>query len=327
MIENFSCINLRCFEEKKLNLDSNFTLIEGENGSGKTTVLEGISLCLRGKSFLTGRINNLVKEGKEFLKVKTEIEGNSIVVTYSKLENKKEILFNGKKEKLSKIYLSYPLFVFNGRLLNFVRTDLITLYKFFNIILSLYDKGYLKAYNEYLKALKQKRRLLTLNVKNDSILPWNTILLERSKIIREKRKKFVKKINNLLREDNFILYKENSLNENNSGVLDREFKEKKILTGCHRDRFYILKENRDMRFFYSSGQQKNIFFDVLTAVGKAFAEKSGKKPVLLLDDFDSEFDSKNLQYCLNNVLENFQIILTTTDKDRYSDFNYNLISL
>ncbi len=327
MIEYFSCLNLRCFEKREFFFENNFTLIEGNNGTGKTTVLEGIYLSIRGRSFLTGKLGNLIQKGKDFLAVKTSVSGNQIKVYYSITDKKKETVFNGRKESSSKISLSFPLFVFNGRLLNFIRTDIITLYKFFNIILSLYDKSYLKAYNEYLKALRQKRSLLTSEAKNDSINPWNLILSERSKIIRSKRKDFVKKINNLLTEGNFVSYRENSLREEDISVLERELKEKKILTGCHRDRFFILKDNRDMRFFYSSGQQKNIFFDVLTAIGRVFADKAGKKPVLLLDDFDSEFDSQNLDFCLKSVLQSFQIILTTTDREKYSAFNYNLISL
>ncbi len=327
MIESFSCLNLRCFEKKEFLFEKQFTLIEGKNGAGKTTVLEGIFLSVRGKSFLTGKLSNLVKNGEDFFKVRTGINGNYIDVFYSKRERKKEFLLNGKRERILRVSLMFPLFIFNGRLLNFIRSDTITLYKFFNIILSLYDKAYLKAYNEYSRALKEKRSLLTLQAKNDSIEPWNIILMERSNIIREKRKGFVKKINSVLKENNFILYRENSLKEEDKSVFERELKEKRVLAGCHRDRFFILKNNKDMRFFYSSGQQKNIFFDVLTAVGKVFGEKTGQKPVLLLDDFDSEFDLSNLKYCLNNVLESFQIILTTTDKAKYSDFDYNLISL
>ena len=327
MIENFSCLNLRCFDKKELNFEGEFTLIEGENGAGKTTVLEGIYLCIRGKSFLTGRLANLIKQGEGFFKVRAGIDGNIVDVYYSKIEGKKVFLLNGKRERHIKASLLFPLFVFNGRLLNFIRSDVITLYKFFNIIMSLYDKNFLKALSDYSKALKEKRSLLTSGGKNDSIEAWNAILSERGSIIREKRREFVKKINNILKGDAFILYKENPYSEKEKPVLERELREGRVFSGCHRDRFIILRDNKDLRLFYSSGQQKNTFFLILTAIGKIFSEKSGKKPVLLLDDFDSEFDSKNLRECLNNVLKSFQIILTTTDRNRYSGFDYNLITL
>ncbi len=327
MIEHFSCVNLRCFEKIEVPFKQDFTLIEGKNGSGKTTILEGIYLSIRGKSFLTGKLPNLVKDGSDFFKIRTEIDGNSIQINYFKKNRKKDVFFNGKRTVSSYIFLKFPLFIFNGRLLNFIRTDLLTLYKFFNIILSLYDKSYLKAYKDYLNALKQKRTLLTSDVKNDTIISWNLILEERSNILRNKREDFVKKINDLLNKETFILYKKNAYSEKNDEIYERELKEKKILTGCHKDRFFILKNNKDMRFFYSSGQQKNIFFGILKAVGKIFSEKTGRKPILLLDDFDSEFDMENLTLCLKSVLPDFQVILTTTERKKYSCFDYNLISL
>ena len=82
-----------------------------------------------------------------------------------------------------------------------------------------------------------------------------------------------------------------------------------------------------MRLFFSSGQQKVVFFDILKAIGNVFSEKTGKKPVLLLDDFDSEFDRDNLNNSLKKVVSNFQIVLTTTDRSRFSDFDFNLLSL
>ena len=326
MLETFGCVNLRCFKNKKFDF-SDFTLIEGKNGSGKTTILEGIYICVRGRSFLTGRLSNLVRHGEYFFKIESIFEGNTISVFYDGKNKKKDFLFNEKKENALNISLRFPVFVFNARLLNSIRNDVVTLYKFFNIVLSFYDKSYLKALSDYSRALREKRALLTFEGENDTINAWNTIILERSKILRKKRENFVKKINNSIEEDLKVVYKVKISEKEEKSLFQREIKEKRVLTGCHKDRFFILNKNKDMRLFLSSGQQKAVFFDILKTIGFIFSEKTGKKPVLLLDDFDSEFDNTNLSNSLKRVISNFQIVLTTTDKRKFANFDFNLLSL
>ncbi len=327
MLESFSCVNFRCFQKLNLSFESDFTVIEGENGSGKTSILEGIYLSVRGKSFLTGKLRNLVKFGEEGFSVKTIIDGNSVKVFYSVSEGKKKVSFNGKKEKQSLIAVRFPLFIFNSRFLNLIRTEAASLYNFFNVILSLYDIGYLKAYREYLAALKQKRVLLTTNPENDTINDWNILLKERCDILTAKREKFVKKINNNLANGLRVVYRKFKNSFSDPRITAKEIKEKRILCGCHRDRFFIFEKDRDMRFFYSSGQQKKMFFKVLAVCGKIFKSERELKPILLLDDFDSEFDGKNLFESIETVKNGFQIVLTTTDSGRFKDFNFNLLTL
>ncbi len=327
MLESFWCKNFRCFLDRHFVFDKNFTIINGKNGSGKTSILEGIYLSVRGKSFLTGKNSNLVKRGMEYFSLKTIFEGNEIKAFYSVKEGKRVLSLNGKMVSSGEISHTFPLFVFNGRLINAIRKDLVSLYKFFNIILSLYDRTYMKEYMEYKRALNEKRALLTSKTESDTIFSWNRIISFKSDEIRKKRILFVKKINSYLEGDISILYKIKDKKEEERLLFKREIEQGRILTGCHRDRFFIFKDNEDLRFFYSSGQQKNIFFKVIRAVGNVFFEKTGKNPVLLLDDFDSELDVDNLEECLKSVLNRFQIVLTTTDVRKFKTFNHSLIEL
>ena len=67
--------DFRCLHQADVELDSQFTLISGPNASGKTSLLEGIYLLGRGRSFRTRRLDHLIRSGSERLIIYGEIEG------------------------------------------------------------------------------------------------------------------------------------------------------------------------------------------------------------------------------------------------------------
>ena len=69
-IVSLSVINFRNHSEKHFNFSKGITVIWGENGSGKTTVLEGIHLLTYGKSFKTNKQNQLIQQGKKITIIK-----------------------------------------------------------------------------------------------------------------------------------------------------------------------------------------------------------------------------------------------------------------
>ncbi len=326
-LDYFQTCNFKILKNIEFNLDNKFTVITGENGSGKTSVLESIYYCVNGKSFLTTVNSRLINFDENYFFIKSKFGENTVTASYDKLTDKKVFKLNNKKEKALNLSLEFPFFVFHSISLSLVRGTASDSYSFFNKILLRLFPSYLQAYREYIKSLSIKRDLLRKEVKNDIINSWNRVLEKRRKILTEKRIWLVDKLNSLNSSNIEIKYLINNENKNLSDFLNLEIAKKRILAGSHKDKFLIFKNGKEVRYYSSSGQQKSIFFEILKSLGILFANEANKKPVLLLDDFDSEFDKVNLEKVLESVMNLFQIVLTTTDYSKYSKYNFKLLKI
>jgi DNA replication and repair protein RecF len=323
----FQTCNFKIIKNINFNLDNKFTIISGKNGAGKTSVLESIYYCVNGKSFLTTVSSRLVNFNENYFFIKSVFGDFSVTASYDKITDKKVFKLNNSKEKVLNLSLKFPFFVFHNSSLSLVRGNLSDSYSFFNKILLRMFPIYLQAYREYIKSLSIKRDLLRKDVKNDIINSWNRVLEKRRKILTEKRIWLVDKLNSLSCSNIKIKYLCNNENKNLSDFLYDEVAKKRILAGSHKDRFLILKDGKEVRYFSSSGQQKSVFFEILVSLGLLFLKEVNKKPVLLLDDFDSEFDKLNMEKVLESVMDLFQIVLTTTDYLKYSKYNFKLLNI
>jgi len=326
-LESLELNNFKIIKNLKCEIDKDFTLISGENGAGKTSILEAIYFSVNGKSFLTKVNSRLVNFDSNYFFIKSKINNHEIKCSYDKLENTKNFKLNNSKERILNLSLKFPFFVFHNSILPVVRGPVLESYSFFNKILLRMFPLYLQAYREYIKSLSIKRELLKKEVKNDIINSWNRVLEKRRILLTEKRFWLVKRLNNILNSEIEIKYFCNKENQKLSDFLNEEKTKKRILVGSQRDKFLIFKENREVRFFSSSGQQKMVFFDILKAVGTLFKEETNKKPVLLLDDFDSEFDKENMEKTMEKLMKNFQLIITTTDQSKYKKYNFKLLRI
>lgn len=326
-LKSLTIKNFKILENINFSLDDNLTIISGPNGSGKTSILEGIYYTVNGKSFLTNNNKRLVNFEKNFFFLNLNFENDIVKTSYSKIEDKKNFTINDNKEKVLNLSLKFPFFVFSNNSLSVVRGSKLESYDFFNKILLRLFPSYLQAYREYIKALSIKRDLLRNDAKNDIINSWNRVLEKRRNLLTNKRLWLIENLNKILSSNIKINYFCNNLNKNLCDFLDEEKLKKRVIAGSHKDRFLIYKNNKEVRYFSSSGQQKSVFFEILRSLGILFLKEVNKKPVLLLDDFDSEFDRENMEKVLNSVKDLFQLIVSTTDESKFNKFNFKLIKI
>ena len=327
MINNCRIRNFRILTDKKIQFDPNLTVISGPNGSGKTSILEAIYFAGCGRSFRTRNVQQLIMFSKQWFRVEIDTDNGHLDARYRKPEKQKEIFLNEEKGKIAAISTQFPFFILNQKSLDVVRAGRKNAYLFFNKVLSRLFPSYIQALSAYRTALNNKRLLLKKMVRNDMIQAWNRVLEEHRMKLTKQRKWLISVLNKLLPEGVEIQYLPSQPDKSLDSFLLVEQEKQIVLAGSHLDRYRFLRQGKDVREFSSSGQQKKVFFDVITTVGHLFHQQRGIKPVLLLDDFDSEFDKTNMVRNLDLVMGQFQVVLTTTDRQRFSRFQHELVQL
>ena len=194
ILKNISLYNFRNHEEFLVDLNKNKTLIVGENGSGKTSVLEAIYICLQGKSFRAAD-ENILKKGKDFYRIELEFsDGSEEKIIYD--GKIKEITQGGNKSKRILKKNKYPVVLFLPEDLHLIQSSPTKRRDYFNKFFNQIDEKYYNSLLKYNKALKQRNELLKKgNIKKEEIFSWNIMLAKYGSELLKIREKWINKIN------------------------------------------------------------------------------------------------------------------------------------
>jgi len=334
-LQNFRCFNLNKFEF------SNLTYICGGNGSGKTAILEAISLINGQNSFRAKTMENLIKNEVGNFEVMAEtIHGNVFIQHDS---SKKSMELDGEKttaHQLKKLFC--PVLYSPQHELSLTTAVLAR---------GLIDKLASHLFVEHEKLLNKCKELLSERIKilllsgNGAWL--NSIeeqIAQNLTVIFYNRLIFTKKINNFCIENSIELtiYAENKfiqmLNEKqtfssvekqivqdlqNTRNIDRDTNRNSIGINNVEYRINFRKQKIE---FASSGQQK-LAGTLLTLVAAFYAKKINNGVIVLLDDITAKIDEKNQEYIYNVIkLVSCQTVISTIEKPLNS-FALNYIKL
>ena len=329
IIKSVKLTNFRSHEFFELNCWKETTMISGENGGGKTSILEAIYETLRGKSFRAVD-REILKRDAEFYRVELEyVDGEKIVAVYEK-DGKKSFLAGDKKTaRLPKKY-KYPVVLFEPDDLNLINSSPSHKREYFDRSFAQLDENYGTKLARYNKALRQRNELLKNEfVSADAVFSWNVILARLGVEIWRAREEGVKRINEKLTEvyrsiaenrDTVELELERDGGEvSESGYLaelERSFEKDRILGhtsfGVHRDN-YEFKFNRvSAAGSASRGEVRSIVIALKFIEAEVILETTGKAPVVLLDDVFSELDETRQKALVYNFKQN-QVIITSVN--------------
>lgn len=194
IIKSIKLVNFRNHSEYILECNDDTSLILGENGSGKTSVLEAIYILTRGKSF-RATDKEIIKNGTEFYRIELEYNnGEKSVATYDG-KDKTFLIMDKKSRRLPKKN-KYPIVLFQPSDLNLISHSPSRRRDFFDRIFSQFDENYNVSLHKYEKALKQRNELLkNENITKDSVFSWNILLSKYGVDLYNLRKKFIEEIN------------------------------------------------------------------------------------------------------------------------------------
>jgi DNA replication and repair protein RecF len=341
-LKRISLTNFRNHTDTSLEFNSRLVFFIGNNGEGKTNLLESISLLSYLKSFRESDENQLLKWDSPFTFIKAEFEsGNKeYVFEYGiQKENfkRKKIKING--ELIKKISDSVGYFrsvILSPPDIKIIESGNIERRRFLDAFISSTNQSYLNHLIEYNHLLKQRNSALKKDHPSEKeIAIWNQPLIEREFEITQERLKTINDLNlhfnkNLLLlsqgKDQFqIEYKPNVKNpEEHLEKLTRNIRKDLAIgyTSCgnHRDDIPIGFEGKDLSHFGSQGQKRSAVIALKTACFQLIKEQTGEAPVLLIDDIIRELDVKRREYFLNLISECGQAFFTTTDLEGIKEY-------
>lgn len=342
-LKDLNIKNFRCFDHIDLSFDSSKILIEGENGSGKTSILEAIYYLCYLKSFRTHIAKEMINTGTDNLFVKANFCSN---------QNEDNIIqagLSGKKKLVkvnNKSIGTYKELIKHYRVIALTDDDLGLIQDGPEIRRNFIDQHIILNNPELLPQIRKYRHILDsrnamLNKPNsdyESYLIWSRQLWNQSIIICQERINALVILQDIVNDLFSQYFLENlrtefrydskqSINQfndfdeflcKNPNFYELERQNKRSLFGVHLDDFNILFMQKKSRIFASRGQQKLLVLLIKIAQIKNLMALNGqdKALLMLLDDFMTDFDSKRLEILMPMLYSlNAQLIFTTPVED------------
>jgi len=206
-ISNLKLTNFRNHSKLSLDFDEKLTLITGDNGSGKSTILEAIHMLSTGRTKMSKYDKDLIQYTKDFCTIDAKIETNEeeFDMELQIIKNEKFDNVSIKKAKINKVAKSMQYFtgIFNSVLFSPEDIQLITgspseRRRYIDDMISQVDTDYKRKLNNYVRAVRQRNKLLekiNLGLGGRYQIDFYTNqILENGKSIQEKRERMFKNI-------------------------------------------------------------------------------------------------------------------------------------
>lgn len=338
-LKNIKIKNFRNYKNLDISFKKGINIIYGENGQGKTNLLESIYFLAMTKSHRSYIDNNLINNEESLFKLNGDLYINNI-------KNKLEIIYDGTEKKLkqdnkkiNKVsdYISkMNIIVFYPDDLSLIKGSPSDRRRFLNSEISQLNSDYLTVINDYNKLLKMRNDYLKNSCFDKNYFNIITnYLIDKAVIIYRMRNKFIDKLNeqigqiyfNLSNINDFHLKYKNNLNIENYDIeniknklkniyqnnLKKELILKKTLFGPHKDDLEFYINNKNLKNFGSQGQQRMAILSLKLSELNLIKKYKNLCPILLLDDVFSELDKRKKNNLLKYIYDNSQTIITTTD--------------
>jgi DNA replication and repair protein RecF len=334
-------INFKNYEDVEVDLCPGINGLVGQNGSGKTNILDAVYYLSMCKSYLNAIDRQNIRFDQAFFSIQGKWHlDNQEQNVHCALKNggKKTVKLNKKEyEKLADHIGKFPVVFISPYDGDLIADGSEMRRKWMDGILSQLDKVYLEEIQRYHKILEQRNALLKNMFEHrlfdvDSIEVWNEQLVPCGNYIHEKRKAFLAEFIPVFKrfyteigldsEDVELEYR-SQLNEKPFAELLKDHAKKDAATqysnaGIHKDDLIFSIKKHPVKKFGSQGQQKSFVIALRLAQYDWMKQHKGLKPVLLLDDIFDKLDNERVQRLIDLVTADYfgQVIVTDSDPAR-----------
>jgi DNA replication and repair protein RecF len=340
--------NFRNHSSSLIDCSPGINLFLGNNGEGKTNILEGISYFCLAKSFYAANDSVVMKIGGPGFTATGKILSDSgveyeIQVEFDRELNQKTVTVNkARVDKASSLIGWFPVVILSPEQSTITFGSPADRRRFIDFVVSQSSRIYLESLIDYRRILKQRNKILsemqaTRSENSDAIEPWNDSLIKVGSSIMKKRKEFIEDFNRIMidaytqlsgmSERPGIAYSSSfEYAENNGSVVETSFKEalenqfsdeRRIgytLVGPHRDEFVFQINGLHTKNFASQGQHKTFLVALKLAEFFYLKNRCSETPILLLDDVLSELDENRCRRLLEATANTGQVFITSTDE-------------
>lgn len=327
--------NFRNIDDEAIEPASGVTMLNGNNGEGKTNALEAVYLFAQGRSFRTAHDKDLIRFGCDSAELELEFSDKDrdykMYIKY--LQNGRRICKRNDIDikRMSEFIGYFRAVLFCPQHLSIVKDGPAIRRNFIDIAISQIKPFYMASLQRYNSILNQRNSLIK-NYYNEpqnfhrTVDIWSEQLSREAAVISEERAIYVEKLTGYTsaflsdmtngREISELTYikprKENEYMAMLTENIEREIRAGATLYGIHKDDIDIKLNNKDARSFASQGQQRSIALAMKLSEGEISKKESGEYPVFLLDDILSELDNNRRAYLTNGLGER-QIIMTSCE--------------
>ena len=345
MISNYlkkiSIINYKNIVDKEYNLDPKINCFVGNNGVGKTNILDSIYHLALGKSYFNLRNDQLINKNEDFMVIDGLFDLNGKkenIICSIKRGDKKNLKRNGKTYKKFSNHIGLiPVVLISPYDNDLINEGSSERRKFIDSIISQNNKEYLINLIAYSRVIQNRNSLLKQYNKSvdfdlDTIKIYDDQIIKLSEPIFMARKNFFNDFKDLViekydqisenQEKISIEYKSDLFDSDIKNLIENSFQKDVILqytsSGIHKDDFIFNLDGSRIKKFGSQGQQKSFLIALKLAQFEYLKNKTGNSPILLLDDIFDKLDLirvKRIVEIVNST--NFgQLFLSDTDRER-----------
>ncbi len=335
-ISELSITNFRSHELLEIELSDKLTLIGGDNGAGKTNVLEAIHyLCLT-KNFLQAQDRHAIRFDKDHFQIEGKLIDSGkreakVVVRYSRTEGKTFSVNGVRNLKAAELVGRFPVVVFCPNDIRLTTEGPSERRRFINNVLCQYKPRYLSDLMGYRRALRQRNSLLQ-QLRHESpnqawrhLEAWSQELASIGSRIIEDRQKFCRSFSDVLenayrflqhfsekpgaryqtltdvREEHAQEEIENIFLAKLRDGITGELKRGMTLSGPHRDELLLKLDEIDVRRYASQGQHRTFVMALKLAQYYLMRDQIDDNPLLLLDDVFQHLDDSRTRGFLSLI--------------------------
>jgi DNA replication and repair protein RecF len=334
--------NFKNYNEAELEFSDKINCFVGDNGAGKTNILDAIYYLSFCKSYFNNIDSQNINHDSDFFavhgKYQNQANSDDKVSCIQKRNHKKVFkLNNNTYTRLADHIGTIPLVMISPYDRDLINEGSELRRKYINGVISQFDKIYLNDLISYNKALLQRNVLLKQMSEaryfdEVAIEIWNDKLIQHGNTIFKKREEFLNEFNPLFEEYyNFLagnnekvnITYESQLHKSSFIELLKQSAEKDRIsryttTGIHKDELVFTINGFPVKKFGSQGQQKSFVIAIKLAQFEFTRRVKSFKPILLFDDIFDKLDENRVKQIIQLVSENNfgQVFITDTQKQR-----------
>lgn len=342
ILEKISILNYKNIEQAELSFSPKINCFLGNNGMGKTNLMDAIYYLSFCKSHNNQIDSQNINHDSDIALIQGyyQLESDVSEEFFCSLRRRQKKQFKrNKKEynKLSDHIGCLPLVMISPSDSELIRGGSEERRKFMDVVLSQFDKGYLQSLIRYNKALQQRNALLKSEfIMDESLLDlWEDQLSDEGQKIYNKRKIFIEsfvptfqRYYNAICQSNELVnlhYQSQLLDNNLSDLLRQKRQKDKLLgytsVGIHRDDLDMLMGDYPIKKVGSQGQNKTYIISMKLAQFDFLCSVGSSAPILLLDDIFDKLDASRVEQIIKLVsADSFgQIFITDTNREHLNE--------
>jgi DNA replication and repair protein RecF len=340
-LRKLALTNFKNYDSTELEFSPRINCFVGNNGVGKTNILDAIHYLSLTKSFFNNIDSISVRHGEEYFIINGTFvrNGDEDQIYCAFQKQKQKVLKKNSKEyqKLAEHIGKFPVVMISPADSALISEGSEERRKFLNKIISQYNAEYLDSVLKYSKALQHRNRLLkdfktSGKFDNDALQIWDSQLVKYGTYVFRERKSLVEELIPVFQEHYSMIcsgkekvrlsYKSHLSEGSFSEALVNSVSKDRFLEyttiGIHKDDLLLEMNDHPVKSLGSQGQQKSYLVALKLAKFDYISRKSGISPILLLDDIFDKFDAERVEQIIRLVgNQKFgQIFITDTHQSR-----------